>query len=69
MSLMRASRGGKDDDSRFHHRMRGQGPYAALIRARFEKAARRLGLTTGEGPPLDCTQFRPPSAAGQLSLW
>jgi DNA repair photolyase len=69
MSLMRASRGGKDDDSRFHHRMRGQGPYAALIRARFEKAARRLGLATGEGPPLDCTQFRPPSAAGQLSLW
>jgi DNA repair photolyase len=69
MSLLRASRGGQDDDSRFHSRMRGQGAYAALIGARFKRAARRLGLATGEGPPLDCTQFRAPSTAGQLTLW
>jgi len=30
---------------------------------------RRLGLATGEGPALDCTQFRPPAAAAQLTLW
>lgn len=69
MSLMRASRGGQGNDSRFHERMRGQGPYAALLGARFDRAVRRLGLATGEGPALDCTQFRPPAAAAQLTLW
>ena len=69
MSLIRASHGGRDDDPRFHHRMSGQGPYAQLIGQRFTAGARRLGLATGPGTPLDCTQFRPPSPGGQLALW
>src|ERR1700733_13975189 len=39
MSLINQARGGKDYDSQFGVRMRGTGPYAELLRARFEVAA------------------------------
>jgi DNA repair photolyase len=68
LNLLRAARGGRDSDPRFHHRMTGQGAYAALIERRFEAAARRLGLATGPGPELDVGQFRVPAAGGQLAL-
>jgi DNA repair photolyase len=48
MSLMQQSRGGKDYDSRFGHRLRGTGPYADLLRTRFELATRKLGLAASE---------------------
>lgn len=68
MSLVQQLRGGRDYDARFGHRMRGEGPFAALIAQRFAMAARRLGLDR-QRPPLDCSQFRPPrpdSAQGDL---
>ena len=44
MSLVRDTRGGADNDPRFGSRMSGEGPYAVLLRQRFEKAAARYGL-------------------------
>lgn len=44
ISLHRQCRGGKLNDARFGHRMRGQGVYAGLIRERFRLAKRRFGL-------------------------
>ncbi len=61
MSLVRQMRGGKDYDSAFGRRMRGQGPFADLLAARFSKAHRRLGF--GRLPPLDCSRFVPPVAS------
>ncbi|GAB3339267.1 PA0069 family radical SAM protein [Marilutibacter aestuarii] len=58
MSLVQQMRGGKDYDSRFGTRLRGEGPFAALIAQRFAKAYRRLGYA--RLPPLDCSHFVPP---------
>ena len=58
MSLVRQMRGGRDYDSGFGSRMRGQGPFADLIAARFARAHRRLGY--GRLPELDCSRFVPP---------
>ena len=69
MSLLRETRNGRDSDSRFHARMRGEGPYADLIDRRFAAAVRRLGLETGSGAPLDASQFRVPAGGGQLTLF
>ena len=49
MSLINQSRGGKDYDSQFGTRMRGTGPYAELLRTRFELAKRKLGFAGGGG--------------------
>ena len=46
LSLVRDTRGGKDYDSRFGTRMTGEGPYATLLRQRFDKARERYGLET-----------------------
>lgn len=58
MSLIRQMRGGRDYDSRFGTRMRGEGPFAELLGRRFARASRRLGF--GRLPPLDSTRFVPP---------
>jgi DNA repair photolyase len=68
MSIVRDIRGGRDNDPRFGARMRGQGPYADLIRKRFRLACRRLGLNAQRNAPLDTTRFRPPAKAGPLQL-
>ena len=68
MSLLRASRGGQDDEHAFHRRMSGSGPLAQLLEQRFRGAAKRLGLRSDDGEALDCSQFRRPSAGGQLAL-
>jgi len=60
-------RGGKDYDSGFGTRMRGEGPFAQLLAARFAKAHARLGY--GRLPALDGTRFiapRRPSPQGDL---
>lgn len=44
LNLVRDTRGGRDNDPRFGTRMTGEGPYATLLRQRFEKAAERYGL-------------------------
>ncbi len=67
MSLIRQSRGGKDYDSRFGTRMRGEGHFADLLAQRFRLASRRLGLdkrSSDDG--LDCSLFSVPGR--QMSL-
>jgi len=44
MNRVREMRGGKEYDSSFATRMHGDGVWAELIKQRFEKAAKRLGL-------------------------
>ncbi len=70
MSLINQSRGGKDYDSQFGTRMRGTGPYAELLRTRFDLAKRKLGYAGAEERyELDTKLFRPPTpATPQLSL-
>jgi DNA repair photolyase len=61
MSVVRQMRGGRDYDSTFGSRMRGDGAFAALIEKRFALACRRLGLDRGrEHVGLDTSRFRPP---------
>jgi DNA repair photolyase len=67
MATIQSIRGGRDNDPRFGKRMKPEGVWADLFRRRFSVAMRRHGM---ERPTirLDCTQFRRPSADGQLSL-
>jgi DNA repair photolyase len=71
MSLINQSRGGKDYDAQFGTRMRGTGPYAELLRTRFDLAKRKLGFAGAEERyELDTSLFRPPvKATPQLSLF
>jgi len=66
MSMVRATRGGRDNDPNFGARMRGQGEVAHLIRQRFNIAVKRLGINRGL-PKVDATRFRPARGA-QTSL-
>ncbi|MBM4219069.1 MAG: PA0069 family radical SAM protein [Gammaproteobacteria bacterium] len=67
---IRELRGGRDNDPRFGHRMRGQGPWAELLRRRFDAACRKHGLVSGRAEPLSTALFRPPSRTpGQMELW
>jgi len=69
MSLVRQMRGGKDYDAEWGARMRGQGPIALLMAARFKTARRRLGLERARSS-LDVGMFRVPSKAGdQIDLF
>jgi DNA repair photolyase len=68
-SLIRQTRGSKDYDADWSQRMKGTGPVAELIAARFKAATKRHGL---DAPriPLDETQFRVPAdARPQLELF
>jgi len=58
LSLLRQLRGGALYDSEFGSRQRGFGPFAALLKARFEKARRRFGLDRQVGLRRDL--FVPP---------
>jgi DNA repair photolyase len=71
MSLINQSRGGKDYDSQFGTRMRGTGPYAELLRTRFDLAKRKLGFAGAEERyELNTRLFRPPKPhTPQLSLF
>jgi DNA repair photolyase len=62
MARVHEMRGGKDNDPRFHQRMKGQGVWARLLAQRFAKATARLGLRT-EREPLDLSRFKRPTAA------
>ena len=68
LSLIHQMRAGRDNDPRFGHRMRGTGPLAELLRARFHAACRRCGLNTQRGAPLDVSRFRAPADERQLTL-
>jgi DNA repair photolyase len=69
MSLVRQTRGGRDYDPEWSHRMKGEGPVAELIAARFRAATRRYGLD-GPRAALDVGRFRVPAdARRQLDLF
>jgi len=70
MAIVQSVRGGKDYDAAFFTRMKPQGTWADLFRARFRLACRRLGINGPERDrKLDCTQFRRPARGGQLALF
>ncbi len=75
MSIVRQTRGGRENDPRFGSRMTGSGNFVELIRRRFDVACRRLGLNREDDHMasrggLDCSRFRPPAqASGQISLF
>ncbi len=60
MNRVRDMRGGKDYDARFGARLRGEGLWADLIRQRFERVVRKLGLTGGRSRTLDSSRFQKP---------
>jgi DNA repair photolyase len=66
MSIIREMRGGKDNDPNFFTRMRGAGPWADLLRARFQRAVRKHGLNIDKRP-LRTDLFEPPQG-DQLRL-
>jgi DNA repair photolyase len=75
MSIVRQTRGGRENDPRFGSRMTGAGNFVELIRKRFDVACRKFGLNREDDHMasrggLDCTRFRPPANAGaQISLF
>jgi len=72
MSLVQQVRGGRDYDSTFGVRQRGEGLFAELIAKRFELACKRLKLNEDRTLYLDTTRFRRPgvrAASGQLDLF
>ena len=70
-SLIRQSRGGRDYDTRFGHRMRGTGTFADVLDTRFKLACKRLGLVQDRyQQTLDTTLFSPPPRHGdQFALF
>ncbi len=70
LNHVRDMHGGRLNDPRFGHRMRGEGAYAAMVAARFAGACRRLGLNQDAAPKLDTQQFlRDPGAPQQAGLF
>jgi hypothetical protein len=68
MALVRSMRGGKDYDSQWNTRMKGTGPYAAMMARRFQMAVKKLELNQ-PSPALSINRFRRPARIGdQLSL-
>ena len=68
MARIQEMRGGKDYDSDFATRMKGQGAWAQLIAQRFRRATARLGFNQARLVH-DVSQFRPPGVAGQAHLF
>jgi DNA repair photolyase len=69
MSLVRQMRGGRDYDSQWGSRMTGHGPVADLMRTRFRRACKALGLN-GERRPMRLDLFAVPTKPkAQLDLF
>jgi len=69
LSLVAQAHGGRLYDAAWSKRMTGSGPYADMLRLRFDRACRRLGFRPRTTDPLDVTRFRPPPQKGdQLTL-
>jgi DNA repair photolyase len=70
LSLVAQTHGGRLYDSTWSKRMTGAGPYADILRVRFDRACRRLGFNQRTAGGLDVSRFRPPPQQGdQLSLF
>jgi DNA repair photolyase len=67
LHLIRETRGGKMNDSRFGVRGKGEGPYAEAIMRLFEQTAQKLGFETGRRMNSAPSTFRRPR--GQLALF
>jgi DNA repair photolyase len=67
MNIIQSLRGGKDNDPNWFTRMQGVGPWADLLRTRFDKAVKRYGLKQ-ERMQLRTDLFRPPEGA-QMRLF
>jgi DNA repair photolyase len=70
LSLVRETRAGQLNDSRFHARFAGQGPYADLLAQRFIRAARQWGFE--DRAQLPTRHFAVPAiapASPQMSLF
>ena len=67
MHIIQSIRGGKDNDPNWFSRMRGQGPWADLLKTRFERAVKKHGLNVDKRP-LRRDLFEPPRGA-QLRLF
>ena len=73
LSLVRQTRAGELNDSRFHHRFSGQGVYADLLGRRFARAVRQFGFDEAR-TQLDCDRFMVPGSglavkSAQMSLF
>lgn len=69
MSLVRQMRGGRDYDSQWGSRMKGEGPIAELLSRRFRTARRRFSLDA-PWTALDASRFRvPPKPGDQIDLF
>jgi DNA repair photolyase len=60
LSRVRELRGGRLNDPNFGSRMRGEGPFAQVLKDLFHLSCRKAGITK-EGPHLSTTSFRRPS--------
>jgi len=70
LSLIAQTHGGRLYDSTWSKRMTGTGPYADVLRLRFERACRRLGFNERTTQSLDTSRFLPPPQKGdQLALF
>jgi DNA repair photolyase len=70
LSLVAQTHGGRLYDSTWSTRMTGSGPYAEMLRLRFDRACRKIGFHQRTARPLDTTLFRPPPQKGdQLALF
>lgn len=68
-SAIRDLRSGRENDPAYFSRMRGQGVFAELVRARFQKARRKLQLDNNSRGALNTGLFQPPVVQGpQQSL-
>jgi hypothetical protein len=67
MSIINSLRGGRDNDPNFFTRMQGSGPWADLMRTRFEIAVRKHGLNKVKSK-LRTNLFEPPQGP-QLRLF
>jgi len=73
LSLIRETRAGELNDSRFHRRFSGQGVYADLLMLRFGRVSRQFGLNDNRAQ-LACDRFVVPDhpstgATRQMSLF
>lgn len=71
LNRIRAVRGGRLNDARFHSRQRGSGPFADQVEAMLRLACRRAGLSDS-CPSLSTNAFRRPpdlESTPQLSLF
>jgi DNA repair photolyase len=70
LSLVAQTHGGRLYDSAWFTRKTGTGPYAEVLRLRFERACRRLGFNERTTQPLDTSRFLPPPQKGdQIALF